>query len=51
MPASDVVNQAIRICLAFERPFSMDLIVRTPKQIERGFKDNNWFLREIVETT
>src|SRR5579884_1721685 len=49
MPAYDVVNQAIRIGMAFERPFSFDLIVRTPKQIEIGFRDNNWFLREIVE--
>src|SRR5438876_565182 len=36
MPASDVVNMAIRISLAFERQFSFDLIVRTPQQIERG---------------
>src|SRR5471030_1398856 len=34
MPASDVVNMAIRIDLQFERPFSLDLIVRTPKQME-----------------
>jgi predicted nucleotidyltransferase len=49
MPAYNVTNQAIRIGMAFERPFSFDLIVRTPKQIEMGFRDNNWFLREIVE--
>jgi predicted nucleotidyltransferase len=49
MPPHSVVDQAIRICCAFEYPFSLDLIVRTPRQIERGFKDNNWFLREIVE--
>jgi predicted nucleotidyltransferase len=49
MPAHDVVNQAIRIDLAFEHPFSLDLIVRTPKQIERGLRDDDWFLREIVE--
>jgi predicted nucleotidyltransferase len=49
MPACNVVNQSIRICMAFEHPFSLDLIVRTPKQIEIGFRDNNWFLREIVE--
>ena len=48
MKASNVVNQAIRICLALEHPFSLDLIVRTPRQIERGLKDDNWFLREIV---
>src|SRR5438445_10147831 len=49
MPASDVVNQAIRIDLAFERPFSLDLIVRTPRQIERGLREDDWFLREIME--
>jgi predicted nucleotidyltransferase len=50
MPAHDVVNQSIRICVAFEtRPFSIDLIVRTPEQIQRGLKQNNWFLREIME--
>jgi predicted nucleotidyltransferase len=49
MPAYDVVTQAIRICLALERPFSLDLIVRTPRQIERGLKEDDWFLREIVE--
>jgi predicted nucleotidyltransferase len=49
MPAYDVVNQAIRICCAFEYPFSLDLIVRTPKQIETGLKQDNWFLREIIE--
>jgi predicted nucleotidyltransferase len=49
MPAYDVVNQSIRICMAFERPFSLDLIVRRPKQIERGLRENDWFLREIVE--
>ena len=50
MPAYDVVNQSIRICNAFDVwPFSLDLIVRTPRQIERGLKQNNWFLREITE--
>src|SRR6476661_237499 len=49
MPTKDVVAQAIRIDLAFERPFSLDLIVRTPEQIERGVKDDDWFLREITE--
>jgi predicted nucleotidyltransferase len=49
MPAYDAVNQAIRICMAFERPFSLDLIVRTPKQLACGLKEDDWFLREIVE--
>src|SRR5262249_24902668 len=28
---------------------SLDLIVRTPKQIERGLRDDDWFLREVIE--
>src|SRR5580704_7216228 len=49
MPTRNAIDQSIRITLAFERLFSLDLIVRTPWQIERGLKDDNWFLREIVE--
>jgi predicted nucleotidyltransferase len=49
MPAYDVVGKAIRISGAFERLFSHSIIVRTPKQIQRGLKQNNWFLREITE--
>jgi uncharacterized protein len=49
MPTRDVVNQAIRICVECKRQFSLDLIVRTPFQMARGLKDDDWFLREIVE--
>jgi predicted nucleotidyltransferase len=49
MPTRDIVNQAIRIGLAFERPFSFDLIVRTPRQVERGLREDDWFLREVME--
>ena len=50
MPARNATDQALRIALAFEEfPFCLDLIVRTPKQIAIGFRDDNWFLREIVE--
>ena len=49
MRTKNAIDQSIRISLAFERPFSFDLIVRTPYQIERGLKDDNWFLREITE--
>src|SRR5437870_7059374 len=43
MPSKRIVKDSIRISLAFERPFSFDLIVRTPGQIERGIKNDNWF--------
>src|SRR5260370_30179413 len=49
MRTKNAIDQSIRICLAFEQLFSLDLIVRTPWQIERGLKDDNWFLREIME--
>src|SRR5437764_374933 len=49
MPAWNVISKAIQIELAFEREFSRDLHVRTPKQIELGLKDNNWFIREVIE--
>src|SRR5947209_5257396 len=48
MPASNQINQAIRLSLAFEPPFSLDLIVRTPEHLRRGLEEGDWFLREIV---
>src|SRR3981081_4633955 len=49
MRTKNAIDQSIRICLAFEQLFSLDLIVRTPWQVERGLKDDNWFVREIIE--
>jgi predicted nucleotidyltransferase len=48
MPAYDVIAKGIRISGAFERQFSHSIIVRTPRQIERGLQQNNWFLREVM---
>src|SRR5271156_2307014 len=51
MPCRNEIDQSIRIGLTFERPFSFDLIVRTPYHMKQGLKqdDCDWFLREIVE--
>ena len=49
MRTKNAIDQSIRISLALEQLFSLGLIVRTPWQIERGLKDDNWFLREIIE--
>jgi hypothetical protein len=49
MQTKNAIDQSIRITTAFKRLFSLDLIVRTPWQVERGLKDDNWFLREIIE--
>jgi uncharacterized protein len=48
MRAYDEINQSIRITLAFEAPFPLDLIVRTPDHIRRGLEEEDWFLREVV---
>src|SRR5947199_9748692 len=51
MPTRNAIDQAIRIGLAFERPFSVDLHVRTPFQIRQGLKDpddRDWFLYEVM---
>ncbi len=51
MSTRNPIAQSVRIDVAFERPFSLDLIVRTPKQIERGLREDDcdWFLREVME--
>jgi len=51
MQARNAIDQAIRINRAFERPFSVDLHVRTPHQIRQGLKDpddRDWFLYEVT---
>jgi predicted nucleotidyltransferase len=52
MPTRNAIDQSIRICNAFEEyPFSLDLIVRTPRQIQVGLKadDCDWFLKEVMD--
>ena len=51
MPTYDVVAQEIRIGFALDRPFSHDIVVRTPQQIERGLREDDcdWFLREVID--
>jgi predicted nucleotidyltransferase len=51
MPARNAIDQDLRIDLAFDAPFSVDLHVRTPKQVERSLKEGecDWFLRKVME--
>lgn len=48
MPTYNEIAQAIRIKRECARPFEIDLIVKTPKRLERALRDENWFLREAV---
>ncbi len=47
-PTRNEINESIKYTLAFEPPFSLDLIVRTPERLRRDIEDGDWFLREIV---
>jgi predicted nucleotidyltransferase len=48
MPAASEVNQSIRMTLAFEPPFALDLIVRTPAKLQRRLAEGSSFLQQIV---
>jgi len=48
MPASNQISKAARITNTIEAPFSLDLIVRTPKRLQRDWEDGDWFLREVL---
>jgi predicted nucleotidyltransferase len=48
MPAYDEINQSIRIMKTLDAPFPLDLIVRTPKRLQRDWDDGDWFLREVL---
>jgi HEPN domain-containing protein/predicted nucleotidyltransferase len=47
-PAVREVDQAIRMSLAFEPPFPLDLIVRTPAKLQRRLAEGSSFMHEIV---
>jgi predicted nucleotidyltransferase len=49
MPASNEINQAVRILEKTERLFPTDLIVRTPENLRWRLEEGDWFLREIVK--
>jgi predicted nucleotidyltransferase len=48
MPARNQLDQAWKICRTIEAPFSMDLIVRTPKEMKWRLKERESFTTEIV---
>ena len=48
MPARNQIDQACRIDDAFDPPFPLDLIVRTPKNLAWRLAEGDSFLREIM---
>jgi predicted nucleotidyltransferase len=49
MPAWNETSKACRIRLAVHHPFPLDLIVRTPENLQWRLAEEDWFLREVVE--
>ena len=48
MPASNEIDQSVRIDCAIDPPFPLDLFVRTPKNMKWRLKEGDSFLREIT---
>ena len=48
MPARNELDQSVRICLAIEYNFSLDLLVRTPKNLAWRLNEGDSFLREVM---
>jgi uncharacterized protein len=48
MPARNQLDQAFKIHWTLLPPFPLDIIVRTPENLEWRLKEGDWFLREVV---
>ena len=48
MPCRNQLDQAVKIELACDPPFPLDLIVRTPRNLQAWLADGESFHREIV---
>ena len=49
MPARSMIDQAVRIRLAFNTPFPMDLLVYTPDYLAERLRRGDQFTREVLE--
>lgn len=49
MPARNEIDMSVRISTSFERPFALDLIVKTPNHVDRSLREGDWFLKEVIE--
>src|SRR5205823_2204344 len=49
MPTRNELDQAVKICLAVDYNFPLDLLVRTPENLAWRLAEGDSFLREVVE--
>ncbi len=48
MPARNQLDMAVKISIAIDPPFPLDIIVRTPKNMRWRLEEGDSFLREIT---
>jgi predicted nucleotidyltransferase len=49
MPCRSMIDMEVRIRLAFDTPFPMDLLVYTPEYLKKRFDLGDWFVREVLD--
>jgi predicted nucleotidyltransferase len=49
MPTRNELDQAVKICLAVDYHFPLDLLVRTPKNLAWRLAEGDSFLREVLD--
>jgi predicted nucleotidyltransferase len=49
MPARNEIDQALQIEDTLDPPFSVDIVVRTPKNMQWRLEEGDWFLREVIQ--
>jgi predicted nucleotidyltransferase len=49
MPARNELDQAVKICLAVDYHFPLDLLVRTPQNLGRRLAEGDSFLQEVLD--
>lgn len=48
MRARNEIDQSLRIEETIDPPFSLDAIVRTPRNLQWRLREGDWFLREVM---
>ena len=48
VPCRNELDMSVKISWELEAPFPLDLLVRTPKNLDWRLKEGDWFLREVV---
>lgn len=48
MPARNELDKSLQIWNSIDPPFDLDLIVRTPRNLDWRLREGDWFLRDVM---